>query len=145
MSFLLLSTWIFFLTDKLGAPFWNFPSSDSSVSLSPRGTNLGFELGWVGALWVWGLRVKGLGPGLDNSLYYVQWGPIEDQSKKAFCHLFLWQFNVLHSEGVIVEFHSFIAKFRRSFWSSLSPPSEFSFSPLLMFKPFLASFFLALC
>ena len=38
---------------------------DFSVSPSPLGTNLGFELGWTG-VGLGGLRNKGLGPGLDN-------------------------------------------------------------------------------
>ena len=39
---------------------------DFSVSPSPLGTNLGFELGWIGL----GLGSGGLGPGLDNNFFY---------------------------------------------------------------------------
>ena len=39
---------------------------DFSVSYSPLGTNLGFELGWIGL----GLGLGGLGPGLDNNFFY---------------------------------------------------------------------------
>ena len=41
---------------------------DFSVSPSPLGTNLGFELGCTG-LGLGGLRTKGLGPGLDKNTY----------------------------------------------------------------------------
>ena len=38
-----------------------------SVSPSPLGTNLGFELGCTGlGLGLWGIGTKGLGPGLYN-------------------------------------------------------------------------------
>ena len=43
-----------------------------SVSLSPLGTNLGFEVGLTGlGLCLEGLRTKGLGPELDNLLLKV--------------------------------------------------------------------------
>ena len=45
---------------------------DFSVSPSPVGTNLGFELCWTGlGLGLRGIGTKGLGPGLDKkNLFY---------------------------------------------------------------------------
>ena len=44
---------------------------DLSVSSSPLGTTFGFELGWTGlGLGLGGFGNKGLGPGLDNTLFH---------------------------------------------------------------------------
>ena len=44
---------------------------DFSVRSSPLGTNLGFELGWTALGLGLGVFVnKGLGPGLDNTLFH---------------------------------------------------------------------------
>ena len=55
---------------------------DLSVSLSPLGTNLGFERGWT---WLGtglgGLGIKGLGPGPDNTSCATSVASFKDLNK----------------------------------------------------------------